>query len=526
MYPTLAREPLGRRRLIVNTLANIGAQGVSSLVALVTLPLMLGAFGPVVYGTFLIASSVVGLAAVFDFGVGITTVREVAAHVGADGDDHDSLGETVTASAALYTAMGVIVATILFILGWYAGDIFKVDAPQVGLLRSMLWLYAGAQLVVWPFSAARHTLAGLQRYTSIMWVTVGTTLANALAVIYILMSGEGPLVLSAIYVTVSVVAAFATGLLARRALPSAAHPSVSVRDIRSSINPMRARQMVELGLPIFTIQIAAFIGRQQTDRLVLGVFVGVAAVALYEVAAKLGTLVAQLIDLAISAILPYVSGLEAAGDQERIKFAFLYGSRYIGLAVLPIVALLVAWAPQIVEVWVGDALGVNVGTSVVAMRLLVLSQVGAALYMVIDPIMVGKARLRGWATLAVSLAIVNLVLSVAVVGRYGIVGVAGATLFASLLEWPFYMRFISTHAGVTMREWAAHAVVPAGLVTVGVAAACWVISSAFSLTTLWSLGGSAVLVLGAAYGATALWVIDHKERAALKALLFPLGRGG
>lgn len=519
----MAETPLGRRRLIVNTLANIGAQAVSSLVALVTLPLMLSAFGPSVYGTFLIASSVVGLAAVFDFGVGITTVKEVAAHVGSDGGDHESLGETVTASVALYTTMGVLMAAVLAILGWYAGLAFRVDAAQVGMLRSMLWIYAGAQLLVWPFSAARHTLAGLQRYHWLMWVTVGTTFANAAAIGYILWSGEGPLVLTALYALITVSAALATGLLAHVALPAAARPRASARQMRARINPLRVRQIVELGLPIFTIQVAAFIMRQQTDRLVLGVFIGVAAVALYEVAAKLGTLVAQLIDLAISAILPYVSGLEAAGDQARIKFAFLYGSRYIGLAVLPIIALLVAWAPQITRIWVGDALGADPAASITAMRLLVLSQVGSALYMVIDPIMVGKAKLRGWATLAVLLAVVNLVLSLALVDRYGLVGVAGATLFAATLEAPFYVRFIVKHAEVRISEWLRLAVAPAFGVAALTAASCAAIAVARPLTSLASLGVASATVMSVSYGLTVAVIMTKEERAALRALLSPRG---
>lgn len=512
---------LTRRRLIVNTLANIGAQAVSSLVALVTLPLMLDAFGPSIYGTFLIASSVVGLAAVFDFGVGITTVKEVAAHVGGEEGDHDSLGETITASAALYTSMGVIVALVLVALGWFAGDIFRVDAPQVGLLRAMLWIYAGTQLLVWPFSAARHTLAGLQRYHWLMWVTVGSTVANAAAIIYILMSGEGPLVLTALYAGIAVVSAAAIGLLAHYALPAAARPRPSASHVRARINPLRVRQIIELGLPIFTIQVAAFIMRQQTDRLVLGVFIGVAAVALYEVAAKLGTLVAQVIDLAISATLPYVSGLEAAGDQMRIKFAFLYGSRYIGLSVLPVIALLVVWAPQIVHVWVGEALGGDPAATVAAMRLLVLSQIGAALYMVIDPIMVGKSKLKNWAMLAVSLAVVNLALSVALVGRYGLVGVAGATFIAYLLEAPFYVRFIVTHADVRPIEWLRLAVAPATAVAVTTALLCVAITAIHPLSSLLSLAMGSAAVLGVAYGGVAVFIINKEERAALVALLSP-----
>ena len=505
-------------RLVRNTIANVIAQAVATLTALITLPIMLDSFGQSVYGVFVIAGSVVGLAAVFDLGVGITTVRNIAAQVERvrRGEDSTELSETVGAAVALYGAMGVVVALLLAGLGAYAQQVFAVDATQAELLRLMLWVYAGAQLLVWPANVGRLVLGGLQRYDWQMWVTIGQTLANAAAIVAVLTAGQGPLVLTALYALSSLAAGGAVVVLSRRALP---HGSVPRTAAIARTDVEKLRQVVGVGLPVFTIQIAALLMRQQTDRIVLGMLLGATAVAIYEVAAKMSSLVAQMNDLATSAMLSYVSGLDAAGQEGRTHLTFLYGSRYMGLLIVPVMVILAVWAPQVVAVWVGGQIGDGSTQAAVAARLLILSQFGLTLYMVADSLLISRGRFGRWAPYAVALAAFNVAVSIALVGRFGIAGVAAGTLAATVLEAPLYVRFALRETGVSLSDWVRSTVGPALTATALTAALATAAANVVPLANLTQLALAAAVVLGAAYLVTYGAIINREERAALRALL-------
>ena len=146
------------------------------------------------------------------------------------------------------------------------------------------------------------------------------------------------------------------------------------------------------GIPIFAVGFTQFINREQTDRLVVAIILGPAAVAIYEVAAKLSMLVTQVIGLPISAILPVASRMAAKDDDDGLRNLFVRGSRYITLAVLPIIVALIVLAGPFIRSWFGPGFE----TSIQLARLLVLAQVFVPLYLIGDLVLMGKGRIALW----------------------------------------------------------------------------------------------------------------------------------
>ena len=127
---------------------------------------------------------------------------------------------------------------------------------------------------------------GLQRYDLSARVGSMVVLGNVAATAVVLAVGQGPLVL--------LVATGAVGLLGGVAYLTLA--------IRLSEAPVSLRLIswgtlkVIFGFSwlVFVMQVASVIVYQQTDRMVLGVFVGAAAVVSYEAASKVHGFVSQL----------------------------------------------------------------------------------------------------------------------------------------------------------------------------------------------------------------------------------------
>ncbi|NTU70910.1 MAG: flippase [Coriobacteriia bacterium] len=506
--------PPPRRSIVANTAVNGVAQFASLVSTLVFFPLLVKAFGIEQYGVYVIAMTVTGIAVMFDLGVGASTVRLVARRVSLD--DADGFARVVVTSVAVMLALGVVVAGVIAAIALAAGSLFNVSAEQAELLRTLLLIGAALQLWTWPASVAAQVLQGLERYDLVARTSLISTLATLAAIGTVLVLHRGPVVLMLLGVTISLVASVINMFALAAVRPAG----------RMAVMPQRsvAEEIVSGGIPIFAVSFTQFVNREQTDRLVVAIMLGPLAVALYEVAAKLSMLVSQVIGLPISAVLPVASRMAAAHDDEGLRDLFVRGSRNVVLAVLPIICVLVVLAGPFIRLWFGPGFE----SSIMLARLLVVAQVFVPLYLIGDLVLMGKGRIALWVPPGLALALLNVILSVMLVPRFGLVGVSFGTVLAGFLELPVYAWLILPELGVGFSRWigvsaAGYLLAP---VAVGVAA----------LGTLTPLAGSmlgvgviAVVAVGAYWACAYALLLSPRDRLQLRArIAVPLEmlRGG
>jgi len=505
---TPTRKSVPRRSMVANTATNGVALFASLLSTLVFFPLLVKAFGAAEYGVYVIATSVTGVAFMFDLGIGASTVRLVAQHTSLD--DADAGSRVVVSSLALLTLLGFVAAVIIAGIGLAAGALFAVTPTEAALLRQLLMIGALMQLWYWPSSLAVSILTGVERYDLVAKTSLMSTAASVIAIGIVLVLDAGPLLLMVMggltmVLTSLINAAWAWSL--RPAQRLSALPSVPV-----------AHEIVTGGLPVFIASMANLFNREQADRLILAVFLGPAAVAVYEVAAKLSMLVAQVTVVATSAVLPVASGMSAKGDEGALRDLFVRGSRYVVLAVAPVIVTVLVLTNSFVGVWFGPAFSASVPIA----WMLITAQLFVPLYQIGDPILIGMGRFSQWVPRGVVLAVSNVALSVVFVQFLGVAGVALGTMFSGLLELPLYAHVVLRELDVRARVWLRSAA--PGYFALPVAA---VVAAAMALTPLArSLPGIAVCgaVAVATYWCVAwFFVLSAQERTALAARLGRFG---
>ena len=276
-----------------------------------------------------------------------------------------------------------------------------------------------------------------------------------------------------------------------------------------------AKAILRSGSSIFVLQIAQVMSRQQTDKLVLGIFLGPAAVTLYEIGSKLNSLMSVFTSWTVSAILPVASQLNAREQHHSLRSLFLRGTKIIATLAAPMSAILITIAAPFIAAW----LGAGFEQAVPVAQLLLLSQILLPLYQLGDQILIGKDRFSLWVPGGVTLALLNIVLSVVLVQRLGLIGVALGTFVAVALEFPWYLRVFSKEMELPIREWLAKTAWPSYPLLVVPVAIAWLGSQTV-------LGGSIVGLLAvaavalAAYWA-AMWFLGFSaiERADMLAVL-------
>ena len=403
------------------------------------LPLLVRAFGLTIYGVMALSTSVSSYAILLDLGVGATLTRMVAER-NARGD-HAGMTRAALSAVGIYTALGATVATVMVVLGVVGGSIFKLTPDEAGLLRTLLFIGAATQLWYWPTSAARDTLSGLQRYDMVSGVTLAVVLLDVVGTIYVLATHHGPVMLISIKAVEVVVTSVANITLISGVLPKAA------RRISASIADVKA--ILKSGSSIFVLQIAQVMSRQQTDKIVLGVFLGPAAIAIYEIAAKLNSLISTFIGLTVSAVLPVAAELYAGEEHDALKSLFLRGTKIVATLAAPLVTILIAIAAPFIAAWCGP----GYERAVPVAQILLLSQVILPLYQLGDQVLIGKNKFHLWVPGGLTMAVVNVVVSVVLVNTVGLLGVAIGTLLAVVLEFPWYAIVFGREMQLPIGHW-------------------------------------------------------------------------
>lgn len=413
----------------------------------VFMPLLIGRFGLDDYGLFLLAGSLSGYLGLLDLGVGTSLIKFVAEHRAKH--DEAGLGSTVSTALLFYLIIGVVASLLMVAVAFFGVQFFKLPPSSEHLARNLFLVGAATALISWPASTSGYVLAGLQRYDIGATVGIGVTAGNIVVTATVVLMKQGPL---ALLVATSLVGILASAFNAYFALRELGHTPLSLR----SASFVTLRRIFRFSSVVFVTQLCAVLIYQQTDRVVLGVFVGAASIGLYEAAQKLHSLVRQLAGLMGSAIVPAASQLDAEKRSDTLEALFLRGTKYTVILVTPIVVALVILARPLLTRWLGPEFNVmTVGAQLYVSYWLLNANtvVAGAILMGTD-----KMRFVMWYTLAGALA--NLVLSVVLVQYLGIIGVIIGTIVPYYVGFPIYMWFVSRLLGFHLSTWLKRVILP------------------------------------------------------------------
>ena len=439
-----------KRNLVRNTAANAAAQLAAMFVGFVFMPFLVKTFGLMNYGLFVLVTAVSGYAALLDLGIGSALVRAVAEERATG--DRTRREEALGTAIVFYTVIGLFTFVVMMVIGQLSWALFDISGEQADIVRNMLFVGAVLQLWLWPASTARHVLAGLQRYDVIAKTSFLSTGLGALSTIVVVVTHQGPVFFVAINGLAGAIATFAMVLEARR-LSGVRRPEIGL-----AAWPV-LRRMLVFGTAVAVIDVADVLFYQHTDRLILGIVLGAAAVALYEAAAKINGLVTYLSGLTVSAVMPLASRLDAAGEQEALTSLFVRGTKYGSAFIAPIAGVLVVLANALLSQWLGS----DFAEQYRVMQMLVFPHAIICLGLMGDAVLIARGRMGKRIPFIVAQAIGNVALSAILVQPalgIGVMGVAIGTAVAHLVDFPIHIWFLLRETGVSFSDWLRRIVMP------------------------------------------------------------------
>ena len=422
------------RSLAVGAATNWAAFAAALAVGFFLAPYLVRGLGDARYGVWCVVESILAYFTLFDLGIAACLVRFVAKHHATG--ERANLNRVVSASLGLF----LLAACGVMVLG---GAITPFVAPALerklgapgDVLPFMLLMLANLAVSL-PLSVFPTVLDGLQRFGAKSTVRLACLALRVGGIVWVMETQPGLLPLAFVFTVTNLLEHALTAALVFRFLPG-------LRLSHRLIDRDTLREVKGYSIDAFLAMLAGRV-TVQTGAIVVGGFLTVAAAAHYAIAARLIDMAKNLLRAATTTLTPAVSQREATGDLDGVRRVLLDGTRWVLYLVLPIHLGLLAFGRPFLTRWVGGAQYAEwcyPATAVLSATL----TIGVA-QSVASRILYGMGKLKLFARLALVEAAVNLGLSLALVGPFGLVGVAVAVAVPNVL----FCLFVITYACRTL----------------------------------------------------------------------------
>lgn len=319
------------------------ATALTLLMGFVVIPIAIGRVGLVLYGVWVILSGVLSYFSLFDLGVGGTFVTQLA--MAASRHDRLTVRQIVTVSLVLYAIMATILSPAAAYVAPHLGTWFHLGPSDQKLVQGLFWWVYAYLFLSQAFNVFASLLIGLQRMRLVSVVSVITQIINY-TVLLVALAGHWGLYsfVLANYVSWGAATLFYMILT-----------SIWVKAIPFS-NPFRIstpliKTMLSFGGWIQINRLSNQINNE-TDRILIGLYVNTAVAGVYQLGNKLAQLSRRFPLNFAGALLPVFSVWEAEQQsQEQIRVHYIDASRYLALATFFLSGLITATSAAILVFW-------------------------------------------------------------------------------------------------------------------------------------------------------------------------------
>ena len=378
------------------------------------MPFTIRHLGTSEYGLWMLVASLTYYFQLLDLGYGSGLVRHVA-----DADargDVDGVNRILSTFVVVYSGLGVAAAIGTIALMVWAVPRFPhlspADIRRGQLVLAMIGIRTAIGFPMTVFGAAT---TARQRFALNNSVAIVVALANGAVTYAVLATGHGLLTLVGCTSALGLASYFAYARTARYAFPE-------LRIRPSSFSRGLVREVTSFSVYLFIIDIAIQIGFN-LDNVVVGAALGTSAVAVYAVTLRLADYQRQVCNQFNGFLFPIVVRLRASGNVDALRTMLIEGTRIALILVTGVTVAVIGFGRPLLVRWMGPAFESG------AVPLYVLALTGVVLVGQgpLGNLLLGTGRHRLVAFVSLGEAIANLILSVILVRRFGLLGVAIGT---------------------------------------------------------------------------------------------------
>lgn len=400
-------------KVIRNILANWGNTFIGTIIGFLMMPFVIHQLGDVKYGIWVLIMSFTGYLGLFDFGVGGSVVKYVAQYKASD--DNVGLNEICSVSFYLRLVAGLLAFIVSVFIAFFFLPLFKLPLAELSEARFVMIIVGLNIGLTLPLGFFSGFMRGIQRYDLIAFIQTGVLLVRTLAIVIFLLHGYGLLCLAFIHLASSIVAGIVRIVYVRRT-----NPELRLKIVL--INREKIRMVGHYSLFLFLYFMATRL-IFSIDSLIIGYALSAAMVTFYAVPQRL-VYSLRLMIMSTGVLQPTVSHLDAQGEKTRINNLLINGTKYSLMIALPVGFSFLVVGREFVGLWIGPKY------SPVCYPVLCILTVGILAFVsqhTSTQVLLGLAKHKIRAYTAICEAVANLLLTIVLVRKTGIMGPAIGT---------------------------------------------------------------------------------------------------
>ena len=408
------------RQLTKNIFSSWSAYTVRMVIAFFFVPYITSVFGDARYGVWVIIFQTINYFFLLDVGLSSALTRFVSRHLSQD--DYPTINRILNSANLAYLLLGTLVIGGVYLFVTFFFGYFKISDP--GLIEEgrsallILGLYMGFSFYLLPFG---NTLGSFQRYDLANLLNIVEESVRVVLMVMLLRAGYGLVALALVILTMSVLKHLAGMIVLKRL-----HPRTSMRlslTDKQSLQRLLGYSRISFGITIGWMVIF------NSDSFLLGMITSSAAAGIYNPGAQLMHHLRNVVNAVGTPLIPAVSHLEAAGDMEGIRRIYLKALKYVSFFSFVLTVGVVVFAPAFVRLW----LPAEFAPTSLVMVILALSSAVFLPQIIGNSILFGVDKHRYILQVLVGEVIIKIGLSIILVPRYGITGMALAAAVPQLL---------------------------------------------------------------------------------------------
>ncbi len=336
-------ESTRTHKVLRNSIAMTLATTLTLLMGFVVIPIAIDRVGLALWGVWVILSGVLSYFSLFDLGVGGTFVTQLA--MAATRRDHLTVRQIATISLLLYAVMAALLSPAAAYVAPHLGTWFHLGSHHQAIVQGLFWWVYGYLFLSQGFNVFPSLLVGLQRLRLVSIANVITQIIYYTILLVALSAHQGLYsFILANYLSWGAATIFYIILT-----------SLWTRGIPLS-NPFQLpagllKTMLSFGGWLQINRLSNQINNE-TDRILIGIYVNTAVAGIYQLGNKLSQLSRRFPLNFASALLPVFSVWEAEEQsQGQIRRHYVDASRYLALATFFLAGLITATSSSIMLFW-------------------------------------------------------------------------------------------------------------------------------------------------------------------------------
>lgn len=406
------------RTLVKSSILRIFEFFANAIVGIIMMPFIIHSLGDKMYGLWIFVGSFLGYYGLMDFGLNSAVQRFISRAIGIS--DHKEINKVINTSLFIFIIIGLVALIISFGVAFIVPLLIK-NITESELFRKVILILGLNFAIGFPLRVFSGILyANLRQDISAIIELIKLAVRTILIIVSLNM-GYGIMALAWITFAMDI-----GGYLVKYFLTKKLYKYIHLS--RSLIDKTKIKPLFSYSVFTFISQIADQL-RFNLDNLIIVTFIGLSSVTLYSIGSRLIRYFSELIGAAVGMLSPVFSQYEGSNNYQLIREKFILTTKISSYLSIMISGILIIFSQVFIKIWMGE-------DYLSAYSIVLILCIPITFSLMQTPtiqLLFGISKHKFFAISNTIEGIANLILSLLLVKKFGIIGVALGTAIPMII---------------------------------------------------------------------------------------------